>query len=185
MAYFSVGELKTAPNVDQLNATRKALSNKQTVFLSHSHKDKDIIKEVIGFLLLQGTYVYVDWIDPDMPQTTSGETATKLQAKINECEKFVVLFTENSKNSRWVPWELGYADGVKPIENIAIFPLKRYYDTRDSYFNEIEYFQLYPIIQEGFINNKSYYCIFPPDRLGGSEKGPKIRRWLDLKSGVF
>ena len=187
MSYFSLNELKSVPNVDQLNATRKSLDNRHTIFLSHSHKDRDIIEKVIGFLLLLGNYVYVDWLDPDMPQTTSGETATKLKAKINECEKFVVLFTENSKESKWVPWELGYADAVKPIENIAIFPLKRNPYTNDSYFSGLEYFELYPIIKEGFIDGKSYYSIFPPDRINrtGSDNGKKLGSWLNIKRGIF
>jgi hypothetical protein len=183
MSYLSLNQLKTVTDFRKVNAERKSLSNQQTVFLSHSHKDRDIIGKVIGFLLLQGTYVYVDWLDPDMPQTTCGETAAKLKSKIVDCGKFVVLVTENSVESKWIPWELGYADGVKPIENIAIFPLKRYYNTADSYFSGIEYFQLYPIIKEGFIDGKSYFSVFPPDRLGG--KGQFIKSWLDIKQGIF
>lgn len=187
MAYLSYSQLKSEDSVFQRNANRKSFSNKRTVFLSHSHKDKDIIERVIGFLLLQGTNVYVDWLDSDMPQITGGETATKLKTKINECEKFVVLFTENSKESKWVPWELGYADSVKPIENIAIFPLKRYSNTSDSYFNGVEYFELYPIIKEGFLDGERYSSIFPSERVktGGDNHGKKLDKWLDKKSGVF
>lgn len=103
-------------NFRQKNLERKSLTSKTTVFVSHSHKDADIIESAIQFLLSVGLLVYVDWLDPTMPQTTSGETAVKVKNRIVECEKFVVLLSENSKDSKWVPWELGFADGKKLIK---------------------------------------------------------------------
>jgi hypothetical protein len=46
-------------------------------------------------------------MDEGMSDVVSGETAKKLKERIKEQKKFLVLFTHNSKDSRWVPWELG------------------------------------------------------------------------------
>ncbi len=58
-------------------------------------------------------------MDEGVPDTVSGETAKKLKDRIKQQKKFLVLVTENSKDSRWVPWELGYADSTKGMEHIA------------------------------------------------------------------
>ena len=115
------------------------------IFLSHSHKDKDIIKPVIAFLRMSGINVYVDWLDETMPKFTSRETAEKIQRKIKECDEFIVLLTENSKESKWVPWELGYSDGVKSLNKISILPIKRDLATKDSDFTGVEYMHLYKV----------------------------------------
>ncbi|MEO5716648.1 MAG: toll/interleukin-1 receptor domain-containing protein [Luteolibacter sp.] len=102
-----------------LNAT----SAEVTIFLSHSHKDKDLIQPAIAFLRSHGVSVYVDWMDEGMPDVVSGETAKKIKEKIRQQKKFLVMVTENSKDSRWVPWELGFADPVKGMDHIATFPI--------------------------------------------------------------
>src|SRR3546814_18088347 len=39
-----------------------------------------------------------------------------------QTKRFVLLASKNSKDSRWVPWELGVADGYKGLTKIALFP---------------------------------------------------------------
>jgi hypothetical protein len=111
------------------------------IFLSHSHKDKDLIQPAIAFLRSHGVKVYVDWMDAGMPDVVSGDTAKKIKEKIKEHKKFLVLVTENSKDSRWVPWELGFADPTKGIDHIASFPVAEHYD-----FSQNEYLHIYPKI---------------------------------------
>ena len=114
-----------------------------SLFLSHSHQDKDLVVPAVAFLKSLGVDVYVDWLDGEMPPKVSGETAKKLKSKIKEHDKFIVLVTENSKDSHWVPWELGVADGEKGIAKIATFPIRN--DTRDFVGNE--YFSIYPRVE--------------------------------------
>ncbi|MBX7174976.1 MAG: toll/interleukin-1 receptor domain-containing protein [Pyrinomonadaceae bacterium] len=179
MSYFTLSQIKSVSNVvnfRQKNLERKSLSGKTTVFLSHSHKDADIIEYAIEFLLSLNVLVYVDWLDPTMPQTTSGETAGKIKDRINQCEKFVVLLSENSKDSKWVPWELGFADGKKANKDIAILPIKRSIYTTDSEFNGLEYMQLYRRIKIGTLKSsgREVPSIFPPD----GNDGLTVEDWL-------
>ena len=51
---------------------------------------------------------------------------------------FLFLATANSMASRWCPWELGYADGHKSLDRIAIVPT---FDGTTTHGNE--YLQLY------------------------------------------
>jgi hypothetical protein len=112
-----------------------------STFLSHSSKDIEIIPGVLTILKNHGASVYIDEIDPNMPPYTSHETANILKNKIKESKRFVLLTSENSKDSRWVPWELGIADGYKDLAKIALFPSseKIYNDDWSSW----EYLGLY------------------------------------------
>jgi len=115
-----------------------------TIFLSHSHKDRVLIEPAISFLRSHGVKIYVDWLDTGMPDVISGDTAKKIKERINQHKKFLVMVTENSKNSRWVPWELGYADPTKGMDHIASFPVTE--KANDYDFNNNEYMKIYPKI---------------------------------------
>ena len=79
-----------------------------------------------------------------MPTSPNRETAEKIQKKIVELDWFLFLATQNSMSSRWCPWELGYADGKKGREPIAIIPtLDNSGTTHGS-----EYMNLYSRIDE-------------------------------------
>jgi TIR domain len=91
-------------------------------FLSHSSKDKEYLPGVIQLLEEHGARVYIDKKDDTLPPYTSRETAEALRSRIIECDKFILFATESSKGSRWMPWELGVSDGLKPKSEIAVFP---------------------------------------------------------------
>lgn len=137
---FSVADEYVATAQVKATAANAATAD-TTVFLSHSHKDKELIQPAISFLRSHGVRIYVDWMDEGMPDVISGETAKKLKDKIKEQKKFLVIVTENSKDSRWVPWELGYADPVKGMGHIATFPI-----AEQSDFAQNEYMKIYPKI---------------------------------------
>ena len=93
-----------------------------TTFLSHSSRDDDLVVGAIRILENHGATVYVDKVDPELPPYTDKQTAAKLKTRIEQARKFVLLATKNSKESKWVPWELGVADGYKGLGRIALFP---------------------------------------------------------------
>lgn len=90
--------------------------------------------------------------------------------------------TENSKNSKWVPWELGFADGIKILGDIAILPI-----LRSAYgdFSGVEYMGIYPKIQEGILPDKRHVpSVFPPNEI--SSKGKWLTEgWLHQRNLVF
>jgi hypothetical protein len=121
---------------------RKGLSpahGQATAFLCHSHKDRDLAEGLQVLLLEAGLDLYIDWQDPSMPDKPTRETAQRLQRRIITSDWFLFLATANSMSSKWCPWELGYADGKKPIDSIAIVPT---HDTLGSYYGN-EYLELY------------------------------------------
>lgn len=107
-------------------------------FLCHSHKDADLAKGLVNMFAEAGWRIYVDWADVEMPDTPNRETAKRIQQKIVELDWFLFLATSNSMSSRWCPWEIGYADGKKHIDQIFVIPTQ---DGQKTYGNE--YLQLY------------------------------------------
>lgn len=116
-------------------------SSGTSVFLSHSSKDHELLEGAMEVLHNHGARVYIDEIDPEMPPYTSAKTAALLKHRITQTRRFVLLTTENSKDSRWVPWELGIADGEKGLMNIALFPASD--RTYDDNWTSWEYLGLY------------------------------------------
>jgi hypothetical protein len=96
----------------------------QTAYLCHNPKDLLLAEGLQVLLKDRGWNVYVDWEEETMSETPTSEMAEKTQARIRECEWFLFLATENSMNSRWCAWELGYAEGMKPFDAILVIPTK-------------------------------------------------------------
>ena len=131
-----------------------------TVFLSHSHQDRELVVGAVNFLANQGVRVYVDWLDPEMPEATNAATAARIKLAIGAHRKFIVLATERSLASRWVPWELGIADGSGKLPHTAILPVRR---DNQSYSGN-EYLDLYSRI---IIADGGGAGVFPPNETNG------------------
>lgn len=115
-----------------------AAYGQRTAFLCHSHKDRALALGLQELLRLNGLDLYIDWQDAEMPEQPSSETAARLRVRIKQSDFFLFLATQNSMNSRWCPWELGNADGVKPNERILLVPTSDGLNTHGS-----EYLNLY------------------------------------------
>src|ERR1035437_9056143 len=68
-----------------------------SIFLSHSHNDKDVIEQAKIFFENIGISVYIDWADKTMPESPNGSTALKIKNQIiNGNDKFVLLATNDA-----------------------------------------------------------------------------------------
>jgi hypothetical protein len=59
-------------------------------------------------------------MDSTMPDSPTRETGDRIQGRIRKLDYFLYLATPNSSTSRWCPWEIGFADGVKDRANILV-----------------------------------------------------------------
>ena len=126
---------------------------KYDVFLSHSVNDSELILGMKGIIEDLGYNVYVDWIDdPELDRKkVSKETAKKLRDRMNSSNSLFFVTTENADNSKWMPWECGYFDGIK--EKVAIVPVKKY-SVNNEYVGQ-EYLGLYPyVVKQQSTNEK-------------------------------
>lgn len=162
----------------QAGALRKSAELRSaagSTFLSHSSKDDDLVTGAIRVLEGHGARVYVDEIDPAMPPYTSCETAALLKSRIRDTRRFVLLASSNSKDSRWVPWELGIADSLKGTEKIALFPALD--NGNDRTWTSWEYLGLYDRIVFGNIKGRSESLWMVLDEKNFT--AVPLRDWLD------
>lgn len=144
-----------------------------SIFLSHSHTDKDVVEQAKLFFENLGISVYVDWADQTMPESTNGDTAHKVKTQIiADNDKFILLATNNAVASKWCNWEVGIADPFKlPEKKIALLPLA----DNSGTWNGNEYLQIYPRIERGNTNQKDYWVWYPDGTI------ESISTWLNRK----
>jgi len=149
MSYLKESDLRSyAQSVQKIQEARTYILKasyeaSKTIFLSHSHKDKDLAQGLVNYLASLGIKLYVDWQDSGMPRITDRKTAENIKQRIRDLDFFLILATQNALASRWVPWEIGVADQLKTINNIAVIPV----EDPAGRFDGNEYLQLYNRIQ--------------------------------------
>ena len=116
------------------------------VFLSHSVKDAELVLGVVHILEDMGQKVYVDWVvDKQLSRdSVTKETAEILRNRMKQSSRLLYLATQNASSSKWMPWELGYFDGLKSGK-VAILPLV---DSAYGSFQGQEYLGLYPALNK-------------------------------------
>jgi hypothetical protein len=121
--------------------TRAFLKTGKTIFLSHSSLDNEFLPGVLDVLEKNGGRVYVDKRDKSLDNQDIIEVANRLRDMVRACRKFVLFVTTNSKDSNWIPWELGLGDGVLRSSNVALFPSAE--TAFEQAWSEREYLGLY------------------------------------------
>ena len=125
-------------------------NKKYDIFLSHSYLDKEDIASLKLILENYGFSVYVDWIDDANLNRTNvnKKTAARIRDRMKNCKSLIYAISNNSPSSKWMPWELGYFDGISGM--IAILPITR---LSNENLSGTEYLHLYPVVQEQKIKN--------------------------------
>ena len=95
--------------------------------------DAEIIYGVKKMIETLSLTVYVDWIeDAQLDRTkVTAKTAAVLRERMKTCSSLVYAHSANSPSSVWMPWELGYFDGIRPHQ-VWILPLVSDYDSEIS-----------------------------------------------------
>lgn len=142
-----------------------------SIFLSHSHKDKELVYFLFYIFKRLNVNVYVDWLDSDLSYPPTGETAIKIKQKIKENKKFILLATNEAIASKWCNWELGLGDENRYINDIALLPIA----DNSGVWKGNEYLQIYPYIDKDykFLNLDNGFTVVYPN-------GKKIdfEKWL-------
>jgi hypothetical protein len=153
---------------------RTATRTAKTTFLAHSSKDDDLVAGAILILENHGAKVYVDHKDPSISTSSLPEIGAHLRQVIRECGKFVMLATPRSKESKWIPWELGLGDGIRQHPNVALFPATE--SALETEWSQQEYLGLYSRIVWGQIKGEEKQKWLVWDHHSNTASG--LRNWL-------
>jgi hypothetical protein len=143
-----------------LNESRSATRGTDTfdVFLSHSISDADLVLGIKNLLEERGLKVYVDWeTDSQLDRSkVNPETADMLRRRMKQSTSLLYLATESASSSKWMPWELGYFDGLRSGQ-VAVMPLL---DNETDSFEGQEYLGLYPTVTKDTYRGSSRTDVF-------------------------
>lgn len=114
------------------------------IFLSHSIRDQALVTGVADRLKRAGFSVYVDWIDDAQLDRTAvtPENAERLRVRMRQCRSLLYLATENASRSKWMPWEVGFFDGLDEGV-IGVLPVL---DDPKEEFQGMEFLGLYAVV---------------------------------------
>ncbi|KWU48657.1 toll/interleukin-1 receptor domain-containing protein [Pseudomonas palleroniana] len=156
MSFFTQDEARAAAKQAKGNRNIKAVitesmeSYKEAdsfdIFLSHSSSDADLVIGIKKLLEQRGKRVYVDWVDdPELDRSrVTKDTAARLRHRMVQSESLFYVATDNATNSKWMPWELGFFDGLKH-DKVRILPVLLSANQR---FDGQEYLSLYPVVSK-------------------------------------
>jgi hypothetical protein len=138
--------LKASIETELRKSAASDLDARYDVFLSHSYLDKDLVLAATRMLERAGLSVYVDWLeDPQADRTAvTAATAHVLRRRMRNSQSFIFATSTTSSRSRWMPWELGFFDGLRP-GRVAVFPL---IPAGEGRFVGQEYLGLYPYVED-------------------------------------
>ena len=116
------------------------------IFLSHSSNEPDEILLGIKRLLEdEELTVYVDrYTDPHLSYSSiNAKTAETLERRMRHSSSLLYVYSSHSTTSRWMPWELGFFDGLKG--RVGVVPVVQ--SKKDEFKGE-EYIGLYPYVDQ-------------------------------------
>lgn len=129
------------------NKTIAALYKNFDVFLCHSSRDiKEIIQIKAYLKKFYNQEAYVAEVDdPQLnPAKANKATAEVLKKRMENSYKLYFVLSKYSQHSTWMPWELGYFNGIKKDNNkIKVLPIIDSYDSEVNQFEGHEYLELY------------------------------------------
>ncbi|MDW3191638.1 MAG: TIR domain-containing protein [Cytophagales bacterium] len=117
--------------------------NSYDVFLSHSYSDKEFIQSLILELESINLDVYVDWIvDPELKRSSITKHSIQIiRERLRQSKCLIYATSVASSRSRWMPWELGYMDGL--VGKCAILPIL---ERKNAIYQGKDLLQVYPYI---------------------------------------
>lgn len=110
-----------------------SVQSKKCVFISHKSEDIEAAKAVAELLQNDGIDVYLDVNDSGLQKATKEGNAEKIvkfiEKALMKSTNILILVTEKTKESWWVPYEVGFSKMGK--KKIASLLLKNVYDFPD------------------------------------------------------
>ena len=174
MAFLSYGK-PLAAQIDKkpiLGGLGREQTLNKVVFLAHSSKDKACLRLVEEFFKSFDAGIYPDEGDKNLPVIPAHQTVQMLKGNIFTYPRLVILVSPNSKDSNWIPWELGLADGLKGVSKVALLPITPDPDGEEWALQE--HLGLYPLIYLESVDGSMLWRVYDPK----DKKAWKLKFWL-------
>jgi hypothetical protein len=138
----SYGSLYETADIVMAKDASDYVSKNFDIFLSHNFLDANVVYGLKTVLEENNFSVYVYWVDDASEASkVTPATAERIRRRMQSCKSLLYATSDNAENSKWMPWELGYFDGIR--SKVAICPI-----TRSSSYDGREYLGLYPFMEK-------------------------------------
>ncbi len=95
-------------NETKANRIPKNLEGQMKFFISHKQEDEEIVKKLALYFKLREVDFYLDLLDSKL--TEDGKALTDhIKSNLNNCTDIIVVMSEKTRFSQWVPFEVGIA----------------------------------------------------------------------------
>ena len=91
------------------------------IFISHSPLDEQPVRGLARRLREWGFDVQVDYDEPALRKPADPELAARLKRRFGAARILLFAFSSTPANSKWMPWQLGLAQGA--AATVALWPL--------------------------------------------------------------
>lgn len=140
------------------------------VILTAAEQDRALQRPALHFLVSQAASLYVDVRESGDPDREPEGYDLWLRTCLAHGRSLVLVATQEGLASKWVPWQLGLAEGFLGRENVAVLPVDDYVPFRGSALVEI-----YPTIRR---REGAWVLVWP-----GGRPGPLLGDWLTQGAG--
>jgi hypothetical protein len=114
----------------QFFESRRLLSDKEyqlnrtCIFISHKKEDSEKAKEIAQYIMDCGVDIFFDENDPILSNPEVNKNPNTVTNAINNALKksthMICVISEKTKNSWWVPYEIGYVSNKTPFTSSSI-----------------------------------------------------------------
>jgi hypothetical protein len=121
------------------------------IFLSHAAQDEPEVDDIRSILFGAGFNVYCDRYDDPLldRRNVTAATANKLRERMRRCNAMLFVVTQNSHQSKWMPWELGFFDGVRG--KVLVYPVDA---AAEAAAKSQEYLKLFKNLKPGSLTQQ-------------------------------
>lgn len=162
-----------------LKEATASAGQKFDVFLSHSSSEpEDILLGIKETLQDAGLSVYVDrYNDPQLsPGEVTPKTAELLRERMRCSKALLYAYSVHSTRSRWMPWELGFFDGLGG--RVGVLPVTQ---NGEEKFKGEEYLNLYPYVDQALTTDRSESVLWINE---SANRYARLASWIRGKSEI-
>lgn len=87
----------------------KPSTDNPRIFISHQKKDAEVARKIADYLEDAGIDTYFDQYDNSIDRSDPNSVVQAIRTGIENSTHMIVVFSPNTFESMWVPWEIGYA----------------------------------------------------------------------------
>ena len=100
-------------NLNESERRMFGISASKRIFVSHKKEDRDAAKKVADYIMDSGIDVYFDEYDTSINRSNPKSVVNAIKQGMQLSTHMIVVFSNMTLESKWIPWEIGYGDATK------------------------------------------------------------------------